>query len=54
MKDIEFLLKSCGIIRIEISAKYGVTVYTEHKRVNYKDLNEFGAFIDRCKAQVSK
>lgn len=54
MKDIEFLLSNFGIIRIEISAKYGVTVYTTSKKVTYNTLQEFGAFIDRCKAQVSK
>lgn len=54
MKDIEFLLNNCGITRIEISKKFGVTVYTEHKKVNYNTLQEFGAFVERCKAQVSK
>jgi hypothetical protein len=54
MKDIEFLLSNCGIIRIEIPAKYGVTVYTTSKKVNYNSLQEFEAFVERCKAQKSK
>lgn len=54
MKDIEFLLSNCGIIRIEISKKFGVTVYTEHKKVNYNSLQEFWEFVERCKAQKSK
>lgn len=54
MKDIEFLLSNCGIFRIEISNTYGVNVYTEHKFAHYDTLEEFGAFVERCKAQKSK
>lgn len=54
MKDIQFLMENFGIIRIEFSKKFGVTVYTEHKKVTYNTLQEFEAFIERCKAQVSK